>query len=639
MVNLGPDVMLQSVRAGNTEAPVAEEQVGRMLPGGRIPGHTAASLSRALGFGEPNGTRNLDPDELVDLLAQAGGSLSVVQMPVNLRDIVGTSDLENMVASPIPIEVTVELLADGELVSRTVSTEATILNAVSVPGYQVGDMHLHANSAGDDGNDTIQQICVDAHNKGMTFLTFTPHAQKLANSTSYSTYKALVDASAQPNGLVASTDLEMSTRFEYQVGAVSEPYSLVGTPITTWVGNADDGYYQTSMPFSFYFYGSARSTLYISTNGFVTFSSSGASSPTSVTIPNTNAPNAFIAPFWRDLNPGGGGAVYLYKDYDRVTVTWYKVPIKGTTYTQTFQCVLYPTGAIKFVYDTLTSPGAPAVGVEDDRGEYGARYSSSLYTGLRLDVSKVIGDSHYLAHNTGGYLPNPNPESRTGGDIIAAVDNTSTRYGSIAHPYASLYPWRYWTKASGSTQVPVTGFRGMELLSSESAASSSTLSQWDSRLVSGLQSTISGNGFVVGYSGSDLHFFSIGRWGDCLDYVYCSTQNMSSIHAAARAGKVVASSDGSMTTYEAVYGGTTYALGTVVPVASGGTVTLRGQVYLDTGATLTKLRLIRNGTYVCDLTGPSWSKTVSTTSDCYYRVELITSGGTSYTNPIFLNVP
>jgi len=86
-------------------------------------------------------------------------------------------------------------------------------------------------------------------------------------------------------------------------------------------------------------------------------------------------------------------------------------------------------------------------------------------------------------------------------------------------------------------------------------------------------------------------------------------------------------------------GGTTYALGTVVPVASGGTVTLRGQVYLDTGATLTKLRLIRNGAYVCDLTGPSWSKTVSTTSDCYYRVELITSGGTSYTNPIFLNVP
>ncbi len=80
-------------------------------------------------------------------------------------------------------------------------------------------------------------------------------------------------------------------------------------------------------------------------------------------------------------------------------------------------------------------------------------------------------------------------------------------------------------------------------------------------------------------------------------------------------------------------------IGSVVPAASGATVTLRGQVYLDTGATLTKLRLIRNGSYVCDLTGPTWSKAVSTTSDCYYRVELVTSGGRSYTNPIYLNVP
>jgi len=244
------------------------------------------------------------------------------------------------------------------------------------------------------------------------------------------------------------------------------------------------------------------------------------------------------------------------------------------------------------------------------------------------------------------YISNPNPETRTGEGLINAVNQQTSAYGCIAHPYAANYPWFYWTKASGeSTQVAVTGFRGLELMSNERQATSATLSKWDSLLFSGLQSTIQRNGFVVGFTGSDMHLLSQSSWGRRMNYVR-ATKRISDIHAQAKAGRVVASGDGSATTFEAVYGGTVKYVGDVLNVASGATVTLRGQVVLIGGSTFTKLRLIRNGAYVRDISiqpDHTWSTLVSTTSDCYYRVELVTSDVSNtyytYANPIFLNIP
>ena len=150
----------------------------------------------------------------------------------------------------------------------------------------------------------------------------------------------------------------MSTRREYNCVVTSQTGSVAGTPITSWIGNADDGYYQTTLPFTFRFFGKAYNTIYISTNGFVSFSSAGASSPSNTYLPNPSTPNAYIAPFWRDLDPGSGGAVYLYKDSSVAKVTWYDVPIYGTSQAD-FQCVIGADGTIQFNYMSLSSPGIP----------------------------------------------------------------------------------------------------------------------------------------------------------------------------------------------------------------------------------------------------------------------------------------
>jgi len=75
--------------------------------------------------------------------------------------------------------------------------------------------------------------------------------------------------------------------------------------ITSWVGSADDGYYDLSLTgFDFKFYGTSVTSVRISTNGYITFGSNGTAA-TNVSIPNVNLPNAIIAPFWDDLNVSG----------------------------------------------------------------------------------------------------------------------------------------------------------------------------------------------------------------------------------------------------------------------------------------------------------------------------------------------
>ncbi len=67
-------------------------------------------------------------------------------------------------------------------------------------------------------------------------------------------------------------------------------------------GNLDDGYYEVTVPFPFRYYGVQRNgdSLFVSTNGFATFDSAGATS-LGGTIPDNGPPNDGVYPFWDDL--------------------------------------------------------------------------------------------------------------------------------------------------------------------------------------------------------------------------------------------------------------------------------------------------------------------------------------------------
>jgi len=145
------------------------------------------------------------------------------------------------------------------------------------------------------------------------------------------------------------------------------------------------------LPWAFPFYGTPRTTVRVSSNGYLTFGTDG-TDYTNDPIPNADPPNAFIAPFWDDLNPSTSGEVYTYYDTetDRFIVEWYQVPHYGASSPYTFEVILYPDGRILFQYLDLQGDLTSAtVGIENDEGSdgllvvYNAAY---LANGLAVEI-------------------------------------------------------------------------------------------------------------------------------------------------------------------------------------------------------------------------------------------------------------
>jgi len=68
-------------------------------------------------------------------------------------------------------------------------------------------------------------------------------------------------------------------------------------------GNLDDGFWDIPFSIPFAFYGVERNgdDLFVSTNGFATFDSAGATNFVNTTIPDSSSPNDGVFPFWDDL--------------------------------------------------------------------------------------------------------------------------------------------------------------------------------------------------------------------------------------------------------------------------------------------------------------------------------------------------
>ncbi|HIN26544.1 MAG TPA: LamG domain-containing protein, partial [Candidatus Marinimicrobia bacterium] len=108
--------------------------------------------------------------------------------------------------------------------------------------------------------------------------------------------------------------------------------------------------------FSFPFYGTEYTTFRISTNGWISFTSTS-SQFNNEQLPAMNSPEAMLAPFWDDLNFQSDKA-YYYSDGSQLVVTFNDVPRLGqeSTSSYTFQVILKATGEIVYQYNTMTGP-------------------------------------------------------------------------------------------------------------------------------------------------------------------------------------------------------------------------------------------------------------------------------------------
>lgn len=163
------------------------------------------------------------------------------------------------------------------------------------------------------------------------------------------------------------------------------PISGSSTEVIFPNNNDDDVSNPISLGFSFPFYEKNYSSIYISTNGLLTFVvDEKSNSPSTAPLPFIKIPQALIAPFWDDLEVGlNGGKVYYQQlsSPERFVISYINVTrLDSDNDLLTFQVILDAGGDIIFQYESLLYDNtdgplvSATVGIEDHDGVVGLTY-------------------------------------------------------------------------------------------------------------------------------------------------------------------------------------------------------------------------------------------------------------------------
>jgi len=180
--------------------------------------------------------------------------------------------------------------------------------------------------------------------------------------------------------------------------------STTGTVLTN-ISNADDASESIQLgQFTFPFYEVHYDTIYINSNGLISFGSPqyDYSHPS---IPSKNEPDNFIAPFLKDQNPADGGTIY-FKEYTNHLIVQYEAvaPYSGTG-SYTYQAVLHSSGLIEFFYkEMLGEVQIATIGLENADGTSGLELAHNqpyIQNELAVQIAKEPAYFVRLSPNSG----------------------------------------------------------------------------------------------------------------------------------------------------------------------------------------------------------------------------------------------
>ncbi len=183
-------------------------------------------------------------------------------------------------------------------------------------------------------------------------------------------------------------------------------------------GSADDGNWKVALPFSFPFYGTMQDTVWVSTNGTITFSNSAPYQ--NKLIPDATVPNGLIAPLWDDFEYSNDAQVFVGSSSNSVTITYWHLPThtSPTSYYMTTQVTMFTDGKIIVCFNYDESAGYVnfggayeydcTVGIENMDATSGIQYractdyngESPLYNFVGGPIYDVNGGNLALAFGT-----------------------------------------------------------------------------------------------------------------------------------------------------------------------------------------------------------------------------------------------
>jgi len=164
---------------------------------------------------------------------------------------------------------------------------------------------------------------------------------------------------------------------------------------------ADEMSATVTLPWSFPFYEGEYDRVWVGDNGLVSFrqgyagrAPDGAYVFNNKCLPTSSQPNDVLYPFWDDLDPSRGGAIFTKRfGEDTFVIQWLEVPHWHGGDPETFQVVLRRDGRITFQYLTISDDESVTVGAENYDGtmawqwlcnEAGTRLRSRMAVPLEL---------------------------------------------------------------------------------------------------------------------------------------------------------------------------------------------------------------------------------------------------------------
>ncbi|MFX1589841.1 MAG: hypothetical protein ACFFC1_16990 [Promethearchaeota archaeon] len=166
---------------------------------------------------------------------------------------------------------------------------------------------------------------------------------------------------------------------EYQV-TLGHPYTWINISSGTELLLGDNDFTLTTLPFNFTFYDGYYNEIYITTEGYLTFSFK--SVQTNPNIPSSHPHRQkIIAPYWTDLD-GTSGKIYVKNFSSYWVAAWENFNLDNTSFAGTFEAILYNSGDIIFNYDILENIGTHACGLN-----YGDGNNYTSYTNLTSGIN------------------------------------------------------------------------------------------------------------------------------------------------------------------------------------------------------------------------------------------------------------
>jgi hypothetical protein len=237
-----------------------------------------------------------------------------------------------------------------------------------------------------------------------------------------------------------------------------------GTTIGSWTGSADDGYAQVSLTGgqTVKLYGVSYGTIYVGTNGYITFDHGESGYTESTTAHFTLAE---VAALYDDLNPGQGGSVSYRQLADRLAVTWLNVPEHSAGNQNTFQIEMFFDGKITVSYLAIAALDGLA-GLSAGGGQDPAFTETDLTTmgacgprppaAQNVSASTAVGTMVQVTlSGTDDGLPNPP-------GVLSYVISGLPSHGSLSDPNGGAIgsvPYTLLSNAKKVNYLPVAGYR------------------------------------------------------------------------------------------------------------------------------------------------------------------------------------